>query len=76
MLFSCSSYYDQIVSLEQKIPCHEVQIPFKWKDAFDKGSIFGGKISLTVPTLAYEKVCILFNLGASCSRSVLKIFFF
>ena len=63
-----SSYLDQIVSLEQKIPSHEVQIPFKWRDAFDRGSIFGGRISLVINSLSYEKVCVLFNCGALASR--------
>lgn len=42
------SYCDELSALECKIPPQEVQIPFKWKDAFDKGSIFGGRMSLSM----------------------------
>ncbi|XP_049798045.1 programmed cell death 6-interacting protein isoform X2 [Schistocerca nitens] len=58
------SYYDQLCALEGKIPFHEIQVPFKWKDAFDKGTLFGGRMSMTVPSFAFEKVCVLFNIAA------------
>lgn len=53
LLFSVFSYYDQISILETKIPVNELQIPFKWKDAFDKGSIFGGRISLSMSEIVF-----------------------
>jgi len=44
------SYYDQITSLESKVPPSEVQIPFKWKDAFNKMTSFfaNGKVSISM----------------------------
>lgn len=62
-------YYDQLVTMEAKLPITEDQIrlSFTWYDSFDKGSIFGStKCSLS--SGAYERFCALFNTGALLSQ--------
>uniref|UniRef100_UPI00359017A2 programmed cell death 6-interacting protein-like n=1 Tax=Myxine glutinosa TaxID=7769 RepID=UPI00359017A2 len=63
-------YYDQLCSIEAKIPINESQLPvnFTWKDAFDKGSLFGSSAKITVPRASFEKMCVLFNIGAMMSH--------
>ncbi|XP_068124141.1 programmed cell death 6-interacting protein [Hyperolius riggenbachi] len=63
-------YYDQLCSIEPKFPFSESQLclTFTWKDAFDKGSLFGGSVKLSLPNLGYEKTCVLFNVGALASQ--------
>ncbi|XP_063809242.1 programmed cell death 6-interacting protein [Pseudophryne corroboree] len=63
-------YYDQLGSIEPKFPFAEGQLclTFTWKDAFDKGSLFGGSVKLGLPSLGYEKTCVLFNIGALASQ--------
>jgi len=62
-------YYDQLVTMEAKLPITEDQIrlSFTWYDCFDKGSLFGStKCSLS--SGAYERFCTLFNVGALLSQ--------
>eukprot|EP00062_Callorhinchus_milii_P012967 gi/632960571/ref/XP_007896273.1/ PREDICTED: programmed cell death 6-interacting protein isoform X2 [Callorhinchus milii] len=63
-------YYDQLCAIEPKFPFSENQIciTFTWKDAFDKGSLFGGSVKLALCSLGYEKSCVLFNAGALASQ--------
>ncbi|TRZ01134.1 hypothetical protein DNTS_007856, partial [Danionella cerebrum] len=43
-------------------------LTFTWKDAFDKGSLFGGSVKLALASVGYEKTCVLFNVGALASQ--------
>lgn len=63
-------YYDQLCAIEPKFPFAENQLclTFTWKDAFDKGSLFGGSVKLALASLGYEKTCVLFNVGALASQ--------
>jgi len=68
-LLDTQNYYDQLGNLEQKIPFSKTKIYFKWLDAFDKGSWFGGNAPYTMSTnLLYEKACVLFNIAALCTQ--------
>lgn len=61
-------YYDQLKIFASKCPINEVPINFKWKDAFDRGySFLSSSSSLIIQSLAYERVCVLFNLAATYS---------
>ncbi|CAG2179362.1 unnamed protein product, partial [Oppiella nova] len=56
-------YYDQLVALESK--CPHIEVSFRWNDAFGKsGSFFYTSNTITISSIAYEKVCILFNIAA------------
>jgi len=57
-------YYDQLESMEGKFPVSEsqIRISFTWYDAFDKGSLFGYRKG-SMPSLHYECLCLLFNIG-------------
>ncbi|KAK6490530.1 programmed cell death 6-interacting protein-like isoform X1 [Huso huso] len=63
-------YYDQLCVVEPKFPFSENQLclTFTWKDAFDKGSLFGGSVKLALASLGYERSCVLFNIGALASQ--------
>uniref|UniRef100_A0A8C6T5R6 Programmed cell death 6-interacting protein n=1 Tax=Neogobius melanostomus TaxID=47308 RepID=A0A8C6T5R6_9GOBI len=63
-------YYDQLCSVEPKFPFSENQLclTFTWKDAFDKGSLFGGSVKLALASVGYEKTCVLFNSAALASQ--------
>jgi programmed cell death 6-interacting protein len=65
-------YYDQIHAIEYKLPITEnqIRIYFKWQDALvGGGGLFGGKQKSNGSwKLAYEKACVLFNIGHAYSE--------
>jgi programmed cell death 6-interacting protein len=65
-------YYDQLHAIEYKLPITEnqIRIYFKWQDAFvSGGSLFGSKQKTNGSwKLAYEKACVLFNIGHAYSE--------
>ncbi|CAF0782780.1 unnamed protein product [Rotaria sp. Silwood1] len=68
-------YYDQLNAIEYKLPITEnqIRIYFKWQDAFvSSGSLFGSKQKTNGSwKLAYEKACVLFNIGHAYSELAL-----
>ncbi|KAH9410406.1 Rhophilin, Rho GTPase binding protein [Tyrophagus putrescentiae] len=64
-LETLEKYYDQISWLHSKLP--QADVPFKWRDSFEKGGLFSSG-SLTVSNIGYEKVSVLFNIGALMSN--------
>jgi programmed cell death 6-interacting protein len=68
-------YYDQLCAIEHKLPITEnqIRIYFKWQDAFvSGGSLFGSKQKTNGSwKLAYEKACVLFNIGHAYSELAL-----
>lgn len=52
--------------MNNKLP--QAEIAFKWRDAFEKGSYLFSSSSLTVSNIGYEKICVLFNIGALMSN--------
>uniref|UniRef100_A0AAY5F0Q4 BRO1 domain-containing protein n=1 Tax=Electrophorus electricus TaxID=8005 RepID=A0AAY5F0Q4_ELEEL len=56
-------YYDQLCAVEPKFPFPEVMLclTFTWKDAFDKGSLFGG--SMASGAFAHIKDTVLSSLN-------------
>uniref|UniRef100_A0A8C1F375 Programmed cell death 6 interacting protein n=1 Tax=Cyprinus carpio carpio TaxID=630221 RepID=A0A8C1F375_CYPCA len=52
-------YYDQLCAIEPKFPFTELCLTFTWKDAFDKGSLFGGSVKLGDGAFAHIKDTVL-----------------
>uniref|UniRef100_A0AC35UA02 BRO1 domain-containing protein n=1 Tax=Rhabditophanes sp. KR3021 TaxID=114890 RepID=A0AC35UA02_9BILA len=62
-------YSDQLAAIENKLTINPTTNPvaFKWKDAFDKGSVFFSRASLTINDSSFERAAVLFNCAAMMS---------
>uniref|UniRef100_A0A0N5BXT9 BRO1 domain-containing protein n=1 Tax=Strongyloides papillosus TaxID=174720 RepID=A0A0N5BXT9_STREA len=62
-------YCDQLFAIENKLTITQTTNPvaFKWKDAFDKGSVFFSRASLTISDSSFERAAVLFNCAAMMS---------
>lgn len=58
------------MAIESKIIISATQNPvvFKWKDAFDKGSLFSSRASLSLSDGSFERAAVLFNVGSLMSQ--------
>lgn len=67
IFLSLFRYYDQLNAIEYKLPITEnqIRIYFKWQDALvSGGGLFGSKQKTSGSwKLAFEKACVLFNIG-------------
>ncbi|CAH1241324.1 PDCD6IP [Branchiostoma lanceolatum] len=72
-------YYDQLCAIEAKLPItenqedepptpYQIRVNFTWYDAFDQGMLFLGKMKKTMSSGDYERMCVLFNIGALMSQ--------
>lgn len=52
--------------VNNKLP--HAEIPFKWRDAFEKGGYFFSSSALTVSNIGYEKICTQFNIAVLMSN--------
>lgn len=42
-----TAYLDQVTALESRLPAGDLHAPFKWRDAFDRGSLFAARRSVS-----------------------------
>lgn len=68
-LAALQKYYEHVKLLCRKCPVYTFPVAFKWKDAFDKGAYNLISSAVSIASLDYERVCVLFNIAASFSEN-------